>query len=390
MSVKSMHKALMEMAQNQLDEAVSVEKKGRMIVVKDGKSNTFPLHSEEQAMIKKLKDGQTVKFKDETGTEVTAARKGDMVHLSNKMSNKKTPVAYSNFNESFERAAWVPESIADEQVEAFMEAALAAVQEGKDTFVFEAKHYKTKSKKEAKKLDPVGKADADIDNDGDVDSSDEYLHKRRKAIKKAMDEALDAKDTDTVKAVVKALKGASKAHAGQAKQLKKDLEDSTHTEMDPKKHVKYNDEMKMYCVYNKDGKVVAKFEDEEEANAYAMKNHDALMGREEMDEAAAAGSTAQHGPDASTQDTYDKQMNAGENDIPMSRKKDIVDKHNMEVALDAEAIYKQNQEEAENALKQTLPRLGDQRNGDTSFVNPIKAEIVDGITKALQQMKTNS
>ena len=40
--------------------------------------------------------------------------------------------------------------------------------------------------KESKKLDPVGKADADIDNDGDTDSSDEYLHKRRAAIKKAM------------------------------------------------------------------------------------------------------------------------------------------------------------------------------------------------------------
>lgn len=39
---------------------------------------------------------------------------------------------------------------------------------------------------EEKKLDPVGKADADIDNDGDTDSSDEYLHKRRSAIKKAM------------------------------------------------------------------------------------------------------------------------------------------------------------------------------------------------------------
>ena len=35
-------------------------------------------------------------------------------------------------------------------------------------------------------MDPVGKADADIDNDGDVDSSDKYLHNRRKAIKKAM------------------------------------------------------------------------------------------------------------------------------------------------------------------------------------------------------------
>jgi hypothetical protein len=34
--------------------------------------------------------------------------------------------------------------------------------------------------------DPVGKEDGDIDNDGDKDESDKYLHKRRKAIKKAM------------------------------------------------------------------------------------------------------------------------------------------------------------------------------------------------------------
>jgi len=37
-----------------------------------------------------------------------------------------------------------------------------------------------------KKLDPVGKADADIDNDGDVDKSDKYLHNRRKAIARAI------------------------------------------------------------------------------------------------------------------------------------------------------------------------------------------------------------
>ena len=37
-----------------------------------------------------------------------------------------------------------------------------------------------------KKLDPVGKEDDDVDNDGDVDSSDKYLAKRRKAISKAM------------------------------------------------------------------------------------------------------------------------------------------------------------------------------------------------------------
>lgn len=50
-----------------------------------------------------------------------------------------------------------------------------------------------------KRLDPVDKDelkgkhvdrdDKDIDNDGDVDSSDQYLHKKRKAISKSMDES---------------------------------------------------------------------------------------------------------------------------------------------------------------------------------------------------------
>jgi hypothetical protein len=46
--------------------------------------------------------------------------------------------------------------------------------EGEDEDVYEAK------------LDPVGQEDDDIDNDGDVDDSDEYLAARRKAIAKAM------------------------------------------------------------------------------------------------------------------------------------------------------------------------------------------------------------
>ena len=35
-------------------------------------------------------------------------------------------------------------------------------------------------------LDPVGKEDDDVDNDGDTDDSDEYLHKKRQAISKAI------------------------------------------------------------------------------------------------------------------------------------------------------------------------------------------------------------
>jgi hypothetical protein len=47
---------------------------------------------------------------------------------------------------------------------------------------------KARAKREKMKegLDPVGQEDADIDNDGDTDKSDKYLHKRRKAIAKAM------------------------------------------------------------------------------------------------------------------------------------------------------------------------------------------------------------
>ena len=319
-----------------VDEAVTVQKKkynwGLMMTVKDGKSNTFPLHPEEQEKIKNLKDGQTIKFKDETGATVTAARKGDMVHLSNKGSNKKTPVAYSQFAESVDEAATkqakqggdeetrdsfekqlktrkgekdfvdahevevhddpsqekpeptagvkksparrgdktvqesfealraVEESteeaieeavgadniaterfwaavgkalknssvISDEvkkelafenpkgtnstmavnlwgnvkrgmrkglgikarksmgeEVEAdLLEAARAAFEAGEESFVFEGKTYAVKPKKE--KLDPVGKEDDDVDNDGDTDETDQYLKNRRKAISKSV------------------------------------------------------------------------------------------------------------------------------------------------------------------------------------------------------------
>lgn len=51
-----------------------------------------------------------------------------------------------------------------------------------------------------KKMDPVGREDGDIDNDGDKDKSDSYLHNRRKAISSAI-KGKGTKETVTVEEV---------------------------------------------------------------------------------------------------------------------------------------------------------------------------------------------
>ena len=88
-----------------------------------------------------------------------------------------------------------------------------------------------------KKLDPVNpkavkkkfddRKDKDIDNDGDVDSSDKYLHKRRKAISNAIkSEDLAKDDEKSVGKVIKGLKKAVIIHQGQVDSLTKDIKDS--------------------------------------------------------------------------------------------------------------------------------------------------------------------
>ena len=68
--------------------------------------------------------------------------------------------------------------------------------------------------------------DKDIDNDGDTDSTDKYLHKRRAAISKAMKEDLGKEDEPKVQKIIGKLKKASDAHAGQAKDLEKAMKEA--------------------------------------------------------------------------------------------------------------------------------------------------------------------
>ena len=56
-------------------------------------------------------------------------------------------------------------------------------------------------------------------------SKDIHKHPQVAAVLRKQNEALDKKDTDSVKKVIKGLKGAVKAHAGQVKSLTKDIQD---------------------------------------------------------------------------------------------------------------------------------------------------------------------
>ncbi len=82
--------------------------------------------------------------------------------------------------------------LTDEDASDFITAASAAKEEGKSHFMFNGKSYPVTvgddvAKQVTDALDPVGKEDDDVDNDGDVDDSDEYLQKKRDAIDKAID-----------------------------------------------------------------------------------------------------------------------------------------------------------------------------------------------------------
>ena len=99
----------------------------------------------------------------------------------------------------------------------FISAARQAHKEGKKTFMFAGKEYPVKIKEAPVKEDNTNnksddgdgldkvqpkavkkkfkdRKDKDIDNDGDVDSSDKFLHKKRKAISKAIDKKEDASE----------------------------------------------------------------------------------------------------------------------------------------------------------------------------------------------------
>ena len=119
--------------------------------------------------------------------------------------------------ETFTRELAELKKAVNDDKRSFVAAAMQAKKDGKKTFVFAGKEYPVKIKETPVKEDNTNdksddgdgldkvqpkavkkkfkdRKDKDIDNDGDVDSSDKFLHKKRKAISKAIDKKEDASE----------------------------------------------------------------------------------------------------------------------------------------------------------------------------------------------------
>jgi len=118
----------------------------------------------------KDKDGNTIPHEDEL-------KESDEKTFKVRVTDKKTGKSYVRMASRTKIAELRANSnVSSVEMTGYGEPAKSEKYKGKSTAA-------TKS---GKGLDPVGKEDSDIDNDGDVDKSDKYLHKRRKAIGKAI------------------------------------------------------------------------------------------------------------------------------------------------------------------------------------------------------------
>ena len=191
-SIKSMRKALAEVEINEADRAKhykSATPPEDMKNNRKGKGAQDMMQPADNAIANPAADEVDVVNKDFTdmtkNVKVAKKRNNDKDTGDKKIvpsgTPMKDPAGPVKTAESVEKTK--PQWIIDAYAE--MNEDVAAVKQNKPLQKKLDKLYGPKKQKEAK-MDPVGKADADIDNDGDVDSSDKYLHNRRKAIKKAM------------------------------------------------------------------------------------------------------------------------------------------------------------------------------------------------------------
>ena len=230
----------------------------------------------EKTMYASTKKGKAKNSKQQAAIAIAKKEKGldeyGMMTASTKKRKKKKPNVYAMAAE---------ESPAEDKMDSGYKAKFQAML--KKT----GKSLKDMSDEEKKKFfNAVDASHSAKDESVNEEDIKEYI--TSKQVKMAKGIAFDKRHkggdmTGAAKKMEKIKKGLSN-HPGAKKALRqaneeeengKDYDpDKDHT-MDPKSHVKKEGDK--YCVYNKDGKKVKQFDSKAEAEAYAVKNHDALM-----------------------------------------------------------------------------------------------------------------
>jgi len=242
-------------------------------------------------------------------------------------------------------------------------------------------------KKKMEKMDPVGKADADIDNDGDTDKSDEYLHNRRKAIKKAMgkDKDMNTKNADKAMMHDCASHVVHKEHGEgiciPGMHTLEEQEDGTGVvthydvlfgEDNLQENVPVEDleivteSSHMHSKKKKNEEVELKAEEQEEPVAEQVKPTLRSNNVNNMLEALRqVWEKAAHGGSEETKDTKEKQLKRSKGE------EDFVKKHNVDV-VDGPAQEGDSIDKVKAGMKQAPGRSNDQKTGDKNVVNPVK------------------
>ena len=214
-----------------------------------------------------------------------------------------------------------------------------------------------------KKMDPVGQADADIDNDGDVDKTDKYLHNRRKAIKKSMKKGKDD----------------PKGENGETATMNPKMDNS---KSEQKEEVEVDEALKPYDK-NADFRVVNRLkpkqrtgnlspaEKKQLANAQArLRNHGVTESF--RDKLLSVLEKRDHG------DTEEKQ--AHDDNWSPGAKKMQDDLGKMEVEVDGAKAADETAKNIANSVKAAPGRGNDNKDGDKSIVNQV-VDAMKGLKK---------
>jgi len=239
---------------------------------------------------------------------------------------------------------------------------------------------KTHPKKESKKLDPVddkendkefkNRKDKDIDNDGDVDSSDEYLHKKRAAT----DDAIDAKKKGGKVAEVSAdlAKAAAKSKEADAKfmdrgQGKMANDGANKAATDAKARLANRTMSQKYAEYKRGGGKLSM--DDWKKRAHEALEVDLTDSFESLWEAISEAANPKKG--ALAPEKYDDHSSKHDKEVIAKHKKS-----DKKIEDNEEDGHDKTFAAARGVKKQAPARSGADNlsNGDKSVVNPVKGK----------------